>query len=874
MVSRKLPPLSLTPDTPSPPSGLGSRDKTPSDYDSHPSTSREASPFSVDDKPPSREQYDSSQISSSPSISEHLSHEGSPVLTHSPSEPPTSPVPEETVSSLQLKDTTLLKDEPSGPNSYTPFSNEQDLTATTEVIHTELENASQADSTVSDELKSKIGSVEALIPPPEFANEFHTETIDPPPTNNTFEITQENKKLNKLTQENAAISSNKDEESYPEDFEPDDEQSEREKSLEAKSDVSLPVSESNGGDSEEETNFQPGQRVLVGGVMEGVVRFVGKTHFAPGIWIGIEFNEPCGRNDGSIGSQRYFDCRQHHGVFAPPRKLTIIEEFYDDDKGPQGSEHQSSISEELESVLSENMSEYLEDKPFENDEDQEIVYTENFEPELDNQNVDQSLEHSPTPLDNSLISQNTEKSTDIIDDSSVQSEQQAPAEQEQVVGKKPDSLPSAPEVLAQQLQHATPTPAPPPEFAEGASREGSTEPPTVSEHTKLERKPEKLSDELAQELMNEAFETMHQIWASKRNAESEQTKSTVDVVQVPKDKEVSLTLDHKADRITDQLLTLLLQSESNLMRNIHLSKKAMSAETPPEPSSPLKRSKPQLQISVPGLKEYSPPPLSPPSPYRIPPVVMPADHTPPCHLSGGKSQLEAQPGPSKLERVSSTESIVQLLDTVKVTTAQCMVPSERQFVNQMVQEAWKFAQEIGFTKLHSQVVHCPEQILSMFKDVRELSPEEEHCNRAYIQLVFDLTLEALKQLHPISPPKAVWQQNCIVRPPLGNRGADTPSLELVQKRVYASLIRGQLPAQLPAVKFLHGKKRPGGKEVDFVDGVLIKELRFEEPSWIDYHEDETTVKMRTADSILESLVSETVQIMCDIEQKRKKRQAN
>ena len=65
-------------------------------------------------------------------------------------------------------------------------------------------------------------------------------------------------------------------------------------------------------------------------------------------------------------------------------------------------------------------------------------------------------------------------------------------------------------------------------------------------------------------------------------------------------------------------------------------------------------------------------------------------------------------------------------------------------------------------------------------------------------------------------------------------------------------------------------KLTGGVEVDFVDGVLIKELRFEEPSWIDYHEDETTVKMRTADSILESLVSETVQIMCDIEQKRKR----
>lgn len=267
--------------------------------------------------------------------------------------------------------------------------------------------------------------------------------------------------------------------------------------------------------------------------------------------------------------------------------------------------------------------------------------------------------------------------------------------------------------------------------------------------------------------------------------------------------------------------------------------------------------------------------------------MLPGDYSPPAsppyHLSqhssarvaaaGEKSlftQQEASTTPAKLERVSSTESIVQLLDTIKLTTAQCMVPSERPNVDEIVKQAWETALGEGLDSLHSQEVPCPKNILNLFMDVRELSPEEEHCHRAYIHLVFDMTMEVIKQLHPVPPPSAVWLHGTVVRTPLGSRSVEPPSLELVQKRVYAALIRGQLPAQLPTVRFLHGKKRPGGKDVDFVDGILIKELRFEEPSWIDYHKDETTVKIRTADSILDSLLSEAVQIMCEIEQKKQK----
>uniref|UniRef100_A0A3B4V3Q3 CAP-Gly domain containing linker protein family member 4 n=1 Tax=Seriola dumerili TaxID=41447 RepID=A0A3B4V3Q3_SERDU len=67
-----------------------------------------------------------------------------------------------------------------------------------------------------------------------------------------------------------------------------------------------------------------GERVLVVGQRTGVVQFYGKTTFAPGLWLGIELDKPSGKNDGSVGGVRYFNCPPKHGVFAPPSRVQRI----------------------------------------------------------------------------------------------------------------------------------------------------------------------------------------------------------------------------------------------------------------------------------------------------------------------------------------------------------------------------------------------------------------------------------------------------------------------------------------------------------------------------------------------------------------------
>lgn len=43
---------------------------------------------------------------------------------------------------------------------------------------------------------------------------------------------------------------------------------------------------------------------------------MGQTHFADGVWVGLELDTSDGRNDGQVQGQRYFTCAPSHGVFV------------------------------------------------------------------------------------------------------------------------------------------------------------------------------------------------------------------------------------------------------------------------------------------------------------------------------------------------------------------------------------------------------------------------------------------------------------------------------------------------------------------------------------------------------------------------------
>ncbi|CCF50587.1 hypothetical protein NDA11_000188 [Ustilago hordei] len=78
-------------------------------------------------------------------------------------------------------------------------------------------------------------------------------------------------------------------------------------------------------------------RVKVSNLGHGEVLFVGQTSFAAGVWVGIELDNPNGKNNGSVQGKRYFECEDGHGVFVRSSQVHLLspeEEMHSFDDEP------------------------------------------------------------------------------------------------------------------------------------------------------------------------------------------------------------------------------------------------------------------------------------------------------------------------------------------------------------------------------------------------------------------------------------------------------------------------------------------------------------------------------------------------------------
>ena len=63
------------------------------------------------------------------------------------------------------------------------------------------------------------------------------------------------------------------------------------------------------------------------GGRRGTIRWVGQLQEGDvnrgGYWVGVELDEPMGRNDGSYKGKQLFSCQQNYGLFARGQNVTV-----------------------------------------------------------------------------------------------------------------------------------------------------------------------------------------------------------------------------------------------------------------------------------------------------------------------------------------------------------------------------------------------------------------------------------------------------------------------------------------------------------------------------------------------------------------------
>ena len=57
----------------------------------------------------------------------------------------------------------------------------------------------------------------------------------------------------------------------------------------------------------------------------GRVDFIGETHFASGVLVGIVLDHPEGKTNGMVQGIQYFQCPPKHGLFTQPQQTIFIE---------------------------------------------------------------------------------------------------------------------------------------------------------------------------------------------------------------------------------------------------------------------------------------------------------------------------------------------------------------------------------------------------------------------------------------------------------------------------------------------------------------------------------------------------------------------
>ncbi|XP_076403770.1 centrosome-associated protein 350 isoform X6 [Peromyscus maniculatus bairdii] len=616
--------------------------------------------------------------------------------------------------------------------------------------------------------------------------------------------------------------------------------------------------------ADELLGFHIGDRVLIGNVQPGTLRFKGETNFAKGFWAGVELDKPEGNNNGTYDGIVYFVCKDKHGIFAPPQKISHILENFND---------YIDINEDEESYSDEHYQ-------YSNQEPKDIKCLKDREDDV----AEYFCEKSLPSMHNLEASVDTDRSLNIETDNEldISGVLEAHVHQQSSVdalfaGKEGRALDSG---VTENVPDAA----------------GAAPDSMASEESKLQQLAEKEENSCSQVSEKPSTPLLDLLTREKNQLEA-QLKSSISVEKKSKQQLETVSL------LTDSLLKDFVTDTVSQLQQI---KKARNEKIQLSNQEFLDQKEVLSQDPTQNIEEQ---PLSVPSCFLrseledekeelSSPDMCPRPESPVFGASGQEelakrlaeleisreflSTLDDQDwfdedfglsSSHKIQKNKAEETIVPLMaEPKRAPQKPCetllAVPHTAEEVESLVHDAaeelWKWkelGQDLQSLRIPSKLLGCASKGLDI----------ESTSKRVYKQAVFDLTKEIFEEIFAEDPNlnQPVWMKPCRINSSYFRRVKNPNNLNEIKHFITTEVLKLFSLKKEPHHKTDWQKMMKfGRKKRDRVDHILVQELHEEEAQWVNYDEDELCVKMQLADGIFETLIKDTIDVLNQISEKQ------
>ena len=617
--------------------------------------------------------------------------------------------------------------------------------------------------------------------------------------------------------------------------------------------------------------FRVDERVKVEGSLMGTIRYLGKTSFSPVLVAGIELDEPLGTNDGRFHDRQYFTCAQNHGFFTTIERLqhfndtlatSGIQQVDDDKKVELGQSSTTSTIEEVEEdfadVTSLKLDEDSDDEDKITDHQQRSAaaaassYSEHFEATsmttINKLSATKETASSVEERSQSLNRSSSSSTSELINEKTVKSE---------IAGSLSDSKSDDSVSHDSTISAEVEVPSPRKVDVDGLT--------------------DRITDGILKSIVAESLQIFtpggRGVDEQERSAANDNIPSQfVDVlseqVVAPRDSVLLVPRETPANEV-DNVTKSLLNDAIGVMLDVAREKKEKLSEDLPTATKHKKDSNKLdfLSLIVPDPDE---------------------DFDPETESEHNKENEKDHLLSEKINQLKNVHDQLDMLlgdhdddedddndiiESVGMETSKnalslkeeqpLRIPlndsDTRAIVSLALQEI-SGENDLSVDQLERLIV--PDSILAL----ETYGEVDEPSTMLYKTLIFDLTLQLYcesKEFRELqAKPRPSW-----LKRPRKTFSKFTRQVHLDEVKTFPDLASDHvcscigLQSGRPSLTELKRKLPLNLEKKDYVDAVLVDELRQEEGQWVNYDEDELRVKFQLADNILEGLLEETVDIL-------------